>query len=118
MFSELVKAVSIEDFDVDTGDVHFSLPPIVLDVRSASGEIEDTVWYADVDTGEGIGSLSINLRDDAIIADTVGSFIKGGYTGGERYLVRTGGNVPVAWWPFAIALAGAGVLMLRPWRRR
>ncbi len=118
LFNELVKAVSIEDFDVDIGNRYFPVAPIVLDTYSDNGEIEDILWYVDVDTGRGTGRLGIRVRDDATIVDTVGSFMRGGFSSGEKYLVKSGGNVPVSWWPFAIALAGAGALLLRPWRRR
>ena len=117
-FSENVTGVDVTDFAVDMSGAKAVTGASVTGV-SGSGD----TYSVTVDTGNGNGSLGLDVLDDDTILDTAGNPLggagadNGGYTEGDTYDVQKD-LMPVAWWPVAgiLLLAGAFVTARRRWR--
>ena len=112
VFSEPVTGVDEGDFQALGGN-GLAHPTIDSVMESKDGETYEVV----VDTGSGDGSVTIAVRDNGSIQDGEGNDlagdIDGSFTSGESYTISRAISLPVALWPAALALFGAGLLGLR-----
>lgn len=78
-FSESVSGVDATDFTLNTSGVTGA------SVSGVSGS--STTYTVTVNTGNGDGTIRLDVLDDDTIVDTAGNPLDGGYTSGETYTI-------------------------------